>query len=148
MRDSHVGAMGVVAIVCVLMTKVAALASLSPEARWRAVLLAPVAGRCALVISVSVLPYARPGGGLATVFYRGRSKAAGLWAALVLGAVGWLGADTAGLNAAALSIGFTLLFAFYTYRKIRGATGDTLGAACEVAELVQPLSLAALPYSG
>jgi len=35
------------------------------------------------------------------------------------------------------------LFAFYSYRKIGGATGDVFGAACELAELVPPLVILA-----
>ena len=69
MKDSHTGAMGVIAIACVLLLKFAALASLPAERLWPAVLLMPLAGRCAIVVQMSLLPYARPDG-LANVFYR------------------------------------------------------------------------------
>jgi adenosylcobinamide-GDP ribazoletransferase len=145
MRDSHVGAMGVTAIVCAVCLKVAALAELSGEVRWRAALLMPVAGRCALVVSVAALPYARGTEGLGALFYRGRSRTDAAWAVLFLGLVGGAAAGAAGLAASALSVAFTLLFAVYTYRKIGGATGDTLGAACELAEIVPALALCAWP---
>jgi adenosylcobinamide-GDP ribazoletransferase len=145
MRDSHVGAMGVIAVVSVVGLKVAALASLSEGLRWRAALLMPVAGRCALVISVAALPYARTEGGLGTLFYRGRSRLGAAWAVLFAGGCGWAVGGEAGLAGAALSVGVTLMFAAYTYRKIGGATGDTLGAACEVAEVVPALTLCAWP---
>ncbi|MSS73019.1 MAG: adenosylcobinamide-GDP ribazoletransferase [Candidatus Latescibacteria bacterium] len=145
MRDSHVGAMGVVAIVCAVCLKVATLASLPDAVRWRAVLLMPVAGRCALVVSLAALPYARAAGGLGALFYRGRSRLDAVWAVLFSGLAGWVVAGLAGLVVFAISVVFTLLFAVYTYRKIGGATGDTLGAACELAEIVPALALCAWP---
>ena len=113
--------------------------------RWQAVLLAPVAGRCALVITVSVLPYARPEGGLGTLFYRGSPRLGGIWAFLFLGLAGWIISGYPGLISAAVSGAVTLFFAVYTFRKIRGATGDTLGAACEIVELVPPLTMTVFP---
>jgi cobalamin synthase len=38
-----------------------------------------------------------------------------------------------------------LLLAAYFYRKLGGATGDTLGAACELLETVPALTLAVWP---
>lgn len=148
MRDSHIGAMGAAAITCALFLKVAALASLAQEARWPAVLLMPMAGRCALVVTVAVLPYARPGGGLGTLFYRARTRSGAIWAVLFLALVGWAVARWMGLAAVAGSVVFTLLFAGYSYRKIGGATGDTLGAACEIAEIVSALTMTVRPLGG
>ncbi len=145
MRDSRVGPMGVTAIVCVLCLKMAALAAVPPARLWQTVLLMPLAGRCALVVTMAVLPYARPEGGLGTVFYRRRPVLSAIWALLVLSAAGWLTAKTAGLAAGAAALVMTLLFAAYTYRKLRGATGDTLGASCEIVELVPALTMAAWP---
>ncbi|GAG42764.1 unnamed protein product, partial [marine sediment metagenome] len=112
---------------------------------WRAAFLMPVAGRCALVITMTVLPYARPEGGLGSVFYRKRSLPRGIWAVVVLCLTGWLVAGMCGLTAAAGSLVVTVAFAAYTSRKIGGATGDTLGASCEIAELVPVLTMAAWP---
>ena len=107
-----------------------------------------MAGRCALVITVAVLPYARQDGGLGTLFYRGKSRLSGVRALLFLGLAGWMISGYPGLIFAALSGVVTLLFAVYAYRKIRGATGDTLGAACEIVELVPPLTMTVLPVTG
>src|ERR1035437_4679543 len=49
MKDSHVGAMGVIAIVCMLLVKFAALASVPSASLWAAALLMPLPGRCAIV---------------------------------------------------------------------------------------------------
>ncbi|MBM3334269.1 adenosylcobinamide-GDP ribazoletransferase [Candidatus Sumerlaeota bacterium] len=140
MKDSHIGPMGVIAIVSVLLLKVAALASVPPEAMWRAAFLMPVAGRTALVVTMAVLPYARPEGGLGTPFYRKRPRGSALWAMVVLVVASWLMSQQWGLAAAGAAMVVVLVFAAYTYRKIGGATGDTLGAACEIAEVIPALA--------
>ena len=143
MRDSHVGVMGVIAIVAVLSLKMAALTSVPDPMLWRTVLFMPLAGRCALVITMALLPYARPEGGLAAAFWKRRSIPSAIWAALVLGLVGYLCLHLAGLIAAAVTVTLVLIFAAYCHGKIRGATGDTLGAACEIAEVASVLTAAA-----
>jgi adenosylcobinamide-GDP ribazoletransferase len=143
MRDSHVGAMGVIAVVSALMLKFAAMASLPAAELWRTALLMPIAGRAALVVTIALLPYARPEGGLAAPFYRRRSMLAAVWAEVFLFVAAWLVLDVAGLVAACASLAAVLIFSVYTYRRIGGATGDTLGAACEIAELVPAVAMAA-----
>jgi adenosylcobinamide-GDP ribazoletransferase len=41
-----------------------------------------------------------------------------------------------------------LLLAVYTFRRIGGLTGDTLGAACELTELCPPLVAAVMLHGG
>ena len=145
MRDSRIGTMGATAVACILCLKMAVVGSLNPEMCWRAVLLMPVAGRCALVLGIGLLPYVRADGGLGELFYRGRAVRDSLWAVLILGLAGWLVAGVAGLAAAFASLLLVVVLAFYTYRKIGGATGDTLGASCEIVEIVPALFLTAWP---
>lgn len=147
MKDSHIGAMGVIAIVCVLLLKFAALASLPMARLWPAVLLMPLAGRCALVIHMALLPYARPSG-LGAIFYRRNPRGAAIWAAGVLAAVagGLLGAWGLGIWAACVAA--ALVLSAYVRRKIGGATGDTLGAICELVEVVPALVLTLGPLGG
>ncbi|MBN1630143.1 MAG: adenosylcobinamide-GDP ribazoletransferase [Thermoleophilia bacterium] len=142
MRDSHTGAMGVVAVACVILTKTALLACVSPPgSRWQVVLLMPLAGRCAVIVTMGVFSYSRTGGGLATVFaLKGaRRLLLPLWAAAVLMAAGWLLADVQGLVAGAASIATGIVIGAYCHRKIGGYTGDTLGATSEVVECVPAL---------
>lgn len=142
MKDSHIGAMGVIALVLVLCLKISALGSLPGDALWRAALLMPVAGRCALVLAMAMVPYARPDGGLGRLFFERRPRVSAVWAIVVLAATGWLVAGYAGVAAAGASLVLVGLFTTYTYLRIGGATGDTLGATCEIVELVPPLTLA------
>ncbi|RLC48039.1 MAG: adenosylcobinamide-GDP ribazoletransferase [Candidatus Coatesbacteria bacterium] len=136
MKDSQVGAMGVIVIVCVLLLKVVCLARIPRVDVWRAALLMPLAGRSALVISMAVLPYARPQGGLGSAFYRLRPRVSALFALALLLTAGWLACQWPGVAAAGASVLVVLIFCVWCYRKIGGATGDTLGAACEIAEVV------------
>jgi adenosylcobinamide-GDP ribazoletransferase len=144
MKDSHTGAMGAAAIVMLLLTKFAALASLPTAVVWPAALLMPLAGRTAIVIHMALLPYVRPAG-VGAVFYRQRPRWSALGAATLLAAVSWGVLGRPGLVVAAACLAAMGLLAVYVRHKIQGATGDTLGAACELLELVPPLTLSVWP---
>lgn len=144
MKDSRVGAMGVVAIVCVLLVKFAALASMGPGRLWAAALLMPLCGRCTMVVQMALLPYARTRG-LGNVFYRRGHRLSAVWAVVIMSAAGWMAAGAAGIAAAEGCVLAGILFARYCHKKIGGATGDTFGAACEIAELAAALVLACWP---
>ena len=148
MKDSRTGPMGVVAVVCVISLKIAAIASVPEAARWWTLLMIPLAGRCALITNLSVLPYARAEGGLGSVFHKNRSVYHALWASVVLILVGWFAGGWLGLCAAVSSLAAGLLFALHVYRKIGGLTGDTLGAACELVEVVPVLVVVAWLHGG
>ncbi|MGV8057535.1 MAG: adenosylcobinamide-GDP ribazoletransferase [Smithellaceae bacterium] len=139
MRDSRTGPMGVIAIVCVLILKVTLLTAVPPYWRWWVLLLTPLAGRCALLINMAVIPYARSEGGLGSIFYQNRFRLQLVWAFIVLIAIGSLVGGWAGSAVGLVSFVFSLVFAAYVKHKIGGSTGDTLGAACELNELVPAL---------
>jgi adenosylcobinamide-GDP ribazoletransferase len=147
MKDSHIGAMGVIAMVCVLLVKFAALASLPATRLWPAALLMPLAGRSALVMHVALLPCARPSG-LGAIFYRRQPRWAALWAMGLLAAVAWSILGACGLGIWAACVAMVLVLSAYVRRKIGGATGDTLGAICEVVEIVPALVLTLGPLAG
>jgi adenosylcobinamide-GDP ribazoletransferase len=145
MKDSHVGVMGVIAVVGVMSLKMASLASLPKETVWRAVFLMPICGRCMIMAMMSLLPYAKPEGGLGKLFWEKRSKWNLLWGVFFMVILAGLVAKTAGLIIVGITIGLGLLFARSCMRKIGGATGDTLGAVCELCEIVPALTLTAIP---
>jgi len=147
MRDSRTGPMGVAAIVCVIALKIALLASIAWSDRAWVLLLTPVAGRCALLVQMALLPYARPEG-LAGVFHANRSRIHLLWAPTFLVAAGFLAGGIPGLVAGGISLLFALVSAAYVRRRIGGLTGDTLGAACEWTELAPALTAAAWLHGG
>ena len=139
MKDTHTGAMGVIAIVCVLLLKFACLAVLERDMLWRAVLLMVLAGRCMMMVPISLLPYARKEGGLGKLFYETRTAFNALWAIVFVLAAGWFIAGIAGIAAAVASVLVTIGFGLYCKSKIGGVTGDTIGATCEIAEVVTVL---------
>jgi adenosylcobinamide-GDP ribazoletransferase len=144
MKDSHVGAMGLMAVVCLLLMKFASLASLPQEDLWRTAWLMPLAGRCAIVLHMALLVYVRPSG-LGIVFSGKRPYLAAAGALVALTLAGWLLLGVAGLVAAGLCLAVALGLAAYCHRRIGGATGDTYGAACEISEMVLALSVALCP---
>jgi adenosylcobinamide-GDP ribazoletransferase len=141
MKDSHIGVMGVVAVAVVLLVKFAGLASLPTATLWRAAVLMPLAGRCAIVVHMALLPSVRPHG-LGGVFYRRRSRLAAIWSVGVLAAVGWGLLGERGLMVCVGAVAVTLALAVYVQRKLGGTTGDTFGAVCEIVEAVPALMLA------
>lgn len=135
MRDSRIGTMGVLALVFVLAVKLFTLAELSDSLRWKGLLFAPLAGRSIQLISMGLIPYARPEGGLASLFLRGNTTRRALWAGACLSLAGVvLFGFLRGAALAVFLVAATGLMSFRSYRRIGGFTGDTLGAASEIAE--------------
>jgi len=144
MRDSHIGAFGSLAMGGVLALKVAALASLPPAYYLEAVLLAPVLGRCVMVPMLGFLSFARSDG-LGLLFLREgpgwRPILESTLAMTILVGTAWLTVGIAGLVAGAVVVMVTALFAYWCRRRIGGITGDTVGAASEIAEMVVLVTL-------
>ncbi len=139
MKDSYIGAMGVIAIACILLLKFACLSSLGEDMLWRGILLMVLTGRCMMVLPISLFPYARKEGGLGKLFYETRTVFNAVWAVAVVIAAGWFVAGTAGVVAGIAAILTTVAFGFYCKWKIGGVTGDTIGATCEITEVVTVL---------
>ncbi len=142
MKDSHVGVMGVLALLAVLGLKVTALASLGAEWAWVAALLMPVAGRGAMTMLMGTLPYARPEGGLGALFALGKDPVVAGWALVVLLGVGLVAGREMGLMAGGLTAGVAAVFGWHVRRVLGGMTGDTLGAVCELGEVVPVVTMA------
>jgi adenosylcobinamide-GDP ribazoletransferase len=124
MRDSRIGSFGALALMFSLGLRVLALA-LSPHP-MRALLLAAVLGRGAMLLPLLLLQPARTDGLAAPL---GQRRLAPLAAGLALTAAAWL-APAAGL--AALVAG--LVVAALAQTQVGGYTGDVFGAAEQVAE--------------
>jgi adenosylcobinamide-GDP ribazoletransferase len=138
MRDSRIGSMGVVAVVSVIVLKVTALASIPGCRHWAVVLLMPLAGRCALVMGMASAPYARAQGGLASAFGKPQWPVLAV-SLLILAGTSWGVLGIIGLAGAGMAMLSALMLSFWCRRKIGGFTGDTLGAACEIAEMFTAL---------
>lgn len=149
MKDSCAGPMGVTAIVVVVLLKVVLILSLPLQWRWQTLILIPLAGRSVMPMISSRLPYVRQEQGTGAFVENGagtkRLLMATAWKAL--GSIVLLGLS-AGLS---VWLAFSLCgwwFERHCHKKIGGYTGDTLGAACELLELVPPLCVVALAHLG
>jgi adenosylcobinamide-GDP ribazoletransferase len=138
MKDSRIGAMGVVAIVSVLALKWAGISGLG-SSRALLLVLVPAYGRCAILLAMSCLDYGRPEGGTGRPFFERRPSferridTRQFWGvALTLGV-----SLVLGRRALFLIAGFILLtlavICYYKYR-LGCVTGDMLGAITEVTE--------------
>jgi len=142
MRDSRVGAFGVIGIVLLLVTKYVALNSIPQSLMTAALLVMPVAGRWAMAYAVVAFPYARPSGmGQAFKQHSGRWSlvTATIVALAATTGAAWL-ADIGSfylvgpiLLAAVWLI--TIAGAAFLNRRFRGLTGDSYGFLNETAEL-------------
>lgn len=137
MKDSRIGAMGLVAVVCVLALKWGGIvAVLEQEAGWTAfviLLLVPAYARAGMLAGIKFLDYGRPGGGTGANFFNCDLDARSFWGLLLLG----------GLSLCLGLKGLWLIFCFvlitgailsYYKQRMDCITGDMLGAMCEVNE--------------
>lgn len=133
MRDSRVGAFGVMGATSVLLFRFALFQSLG-EAAWAVVLLAPVVGRYGLVWAVVLFPYARPQGqGRLYKNYTGWPEVTVATLLALTISFGFWG--LAGLGLAAASLPAVMIVGSFLNRRYGGLTGDTYGAINEVLEL-------------
>ncbi|MBI2854010.1 MAG: adenosylcobinamide-GDP ribazoletransferase [Chloroflexi bacterium] len=142
MKDSHVGAFGVVGGCLLIVLKITALYSVPYTYLAAALISMPVLGRWAMVYSIFANPYARGKEGTGHAFKQEASGwrfgLASLLALLTVAAAsrGWHGVVlmvVVGLAAFALSAYFRSRFG--------GLTGDTYGALNELSEVVVLLLL-------
>lgn len=147
MKDSRCGPMAVIVIASLLLMKFAVLASLGGEWRAPTIILMPLAGRCALVLKTVSLDYVRERG-LVSLFQTGsRERHYGI-TLLFLGGCACLAFGLKGLWVLLACLAFIWLLTRYCRAKIGGLTGDTLGAACELTEVVPPLVVLMLIKAG
>jgi adenosylcobinamide-GDP ribazoletransferase len=142
MQDSRIGTFGALGLVLVLLLDVGSLAEIPPAERWRALVVAPVVGRGVLPAVGALFAPARPDGQGAR-FQRGLRPAAVLLALGVPALVGLVLLGPVGLVALGAAGLVALAFARALARRLSGITGDVLGAAVELSELMVLLTVAA-----
>lgn len=144
MKDSSVGAMGVVAAVLILLLKVAALGALSRADAAAPLLAGWGAARALPALDVYAWPYARAAG-TGEAFTRERTPGPVVLAgvllvggvvatAIVTVAVDGAGAWYSGLVVAAVAMGVALAVQAAAAKRLGGLTGDVYGLGIELAE--------------
>jgi len=145
MKDSRIGVMGLVAIVCGLAVKWGGILNLEAN---RALLIAliPAYARSGMVFGIRFLAYGRPGGGTGQDCFEEPLTPYAFWGLLIPVAfscfLGWRGMW---LNICFILITSTILF--YYNKRIGCVTGDMLGTMTEVTESMLFLLVSIGSYS-
>lgn len=140
MRDSRVGSFAVLGAVCILLLKVAFLASLQERLLIPALLIALPTSRWTMVLALRVFPGARSTGLGATfrqIVTSWRLVLAGVTALIIVLLAGLL----VGLIVWVVTTLVALALGVWITRRLGGNTGDTYGAIAEVSEVVALLLL-------
>ncbi|AOF14606.1 adenosylcobinamide-GDP ribazoletransferase [Yersinia enterocolitica] len=143
MRDSRLGTNGGLALIFIVVAKVLVVSELALRDAPMLLMLtaASVAGRTVIVLLMYRQRYAREGNGLGNI-YIGKVTGKQTLITLAGGAIlSLLLGQGAALLALVISMVVVALLATYLHRRLDGQTGDTLGAAAEVGELVFLLAL-------
>ncbi len=141
MKDSRIGAMGLVAVVCCLAVKWAGLSGIAHHRRLALVVI-PALSRAGMIAGIHRLPYGRPGGGTGfDLFESPITRADYAWVLVPALLALAMGVRGLALLAAAAATAAGII-AWYR-RRIGCITGDMLGAMTEVAEAVLFLIAAA-----
>lgn len=143
MRDSRLGTNGGLALIFIVVAKVLVVSELALRDAPMLLMLtaASVASRTVIVLLMYRQRYAREGNGLGNIYIgkvTGKQTLVTLAGGAILTLLLGQGAALLGL---VISMVVVLLLATYLRRRLGGQTGDTLGAAAEVGELVFLLAL-------
>ncbi len=148
MRDSRVGTNAVLAIISVLLLDISVLCSFDKTVIVKILFLMPVAGRVGSLIGAGVSKYARAGEGLGKSFidYCGAKE-------ILIGLIPYMIIFylISGIYSLILSIGIAVtpvVTVKLLSHKIGGATGDILGAVCEINQVIFLLFAYIMFFSG
>lgn len=134
MKDSRIGTNGVISILMDIVLRLTLMLSLSPGIRPYVILISPVLGKTTMLVLIWMTPYARQEG-IGGLFYADKSKKLiipGLISGIIMILLIYSWKLWPVLLLCFIKI---LLFRKFVMDKIGGMTGDTLGAANEIAEL-------------
>jgi adenosylcobinamide-GDP ribazoletransferase len=144
MKDSQIGSFAVVALILAIILKVVALIEVTADMKYNALIVMPVLGRWSTVQLASCFSYARSGFGIAQAFTQFAGKKEFLISSLITAAVAIGLFRWYGLLIVAIIGVFTTLFGLFFKRRVGGVTGDIMGAACELAEVITLLAMCSL----
>ncbi len=135
MRDPHIGTIGVLAIICVLLLKISLFYSLADSLKIPGLLLMCLLSRGAMVLLTYLFPYARTEG-KAGVFIEGVNLKIFFMASILTGLNAFLIWNLKGLILWIITAGCAFVIVKSIARKLGGITGDVLGATNEIIEVI------------
>jgi adenosylcobinamide-GDP ribazoletransferase len=132
MRDSRVGAFGVMTGCLALLAQFACLSELAGQSRLGGLVAAATASRWTLLLALTTFPSARSSG-LGTTFQQGAAPVVGMAGALLAGLIS-LACGALGVAALFIAMVVTLAGGSWLARRLGGLTGDAYGALAVVTE--------------
>lgn len=135
MRDSHAGVMGILALISAVILKVSLLFSVGDLSMPAALILMCVFSRWAMVFSILLFPYAREEG-KAKAYIRGMTPGIFVWTTAITLASIFLAGKISGIFIFGICALAAFIFGKLIFKKLGGITGDTLGAVCEITEII------------
>ena len=140
MKDSRIGAFGVLALFCLLLLKFVFLVELEGEFYLRALILAPVSGRWIMVLAIFTFPSAK-NGGMGERFKKHCRVMEIIIATFIAFVCAYFTLGFLGI-ALLLSIGTVVMATALAFTvTLGGLTGDTYGALCEIGEVATLLGI-------
>jgi adenosylcobinamide-GDP ribazoletransferase len=140
MRDSHIGVMGVLALISIILLKVGLLSSVNVAARPAALLLMCILSRWSVVLVMYLFPYARQEG-KAKLFIQGMNLKIFILSTITVIICSFLIWHIQGLIALLIVALCVYTIGKFVSRRIDGVTGDTLGATIEGIEIAVLLTV-------
>jgi adenosylcobinamide-GDP ribazoletransferase len=141
MRDSRIGAFGVISLILLIGAKYFALDHLSRQSMTSPLILMAVMGRGSMVLVCHRSPYARSGNGLAKPFAENLHAREVIVSSVFGCAISLL---AMGFKGILVFVGISLFsfgYRFFFVRKLGGVTGDILGGVNELSEVLSLLLL-------
>ena len=136
MRDSRIGAFGVMSLILLFGAKYLALDQISNPSIHYSLILMIVMGRNSMVLVCFRSPYARPGEGLGKPFTENLSPREMAFSLASAIGISLLIMNVKGILVFLGVCLFSLAYRLFFIKKMGGVTGDILGAANELAELL------------
>ncbi len=136
MKDSRIGAFGVVGLILLIGGKYLALNQISGSPIYYFLTLMTVMGRNSMVLVCYRSPYARPEGGLAKPFSENLRLGEMIFSLASTGVIAFLLQGGKGLLLFVAVCLFSFGCRFFFIKKLGGITGDVLGAVNELSELL------------
>lgn len=133
MKDSRVGAFGVMAFCLLALLKYSFFVDMEPNRLFLAVLVMPIVGRIGLVLAVTLYPYARADG-MGKLFYRCAHRKT-LFVAVVLALLLLVPLGKMAVISGVVGSFAAIVFSTYVSKQLNGLTGDVYGAVTEFTEI-------------